>query len=385
MTNQVVNVSNLRCYDKNSIIIVKSDEHDEDSSHSSPGLRTLFNVHRLVGCSFFGASVSSRPLPLVTKIPTHDVSEPLFISTMSTNSTNREHSTAQLIIYLQFCSMTIFHLFSYVQNVYLWFIAPSLLRLIRNELSPQIESTIERRIGLRIITIEILIITSLVIVLHTAIYLQFRKFYLLRGIDLVFNTFSLFAPIALIGYINYCLCHLIKRSSMPNKIDLSIYIEQLLQVGSMVKRVNHLMGPAILLLISNSLIVCICTVCLSLTDWKNTFYISITGFLIYAMVLFWLVNVSSCIYETGKCANDHFRKRFFMILCDDHHHNNQRRRDCHLISSQLLILGSLEKSLRMSPLNLFYLTRSYIVTFLAFTLSYSVILIQTSESTVTGR
>lgn len=74
-----------------------------------------------------------------------------------------------------------------------------------------------------------------------------------------------------------------------------------------------------------------------------------------------------------------------MILCDDHHHNNQRRRDCHLISSQLLILGSLEKSLRMSPLNLFYLTRSYIVTFLAFTLSYSVILIQTSESTVTGR
>lgn len=39
----VVNVSNLRCYDKNSIIIVKANEHDEDSSHSSPGLRTLFN------------------------------------------------------------------------------------------------------------------------------------------------------------------------------------------------------------------------------------------------------------------------------------------------------------------------------------------------------
>lgn len=238
------------------------------------------------------------------------------------------------------------------------------------------------------------------LVLQTLIYFKFGHFLFIRGVEVVINLFSLFAPIALIAYLNLSLAHILVASADQQE-ELGQYIERLLLVGSIMKRATRLLGPAIIVLIVNSMVVCICTVCLCIANWTNTYFLSTWAFLVYSIVLVMLVIVSSYAYETSKVTSDRFKQKLLISLVNyksatsssssrgqhsEHNSDSQNKYheaiDCHLISSQLTILASLEENIRMAPLNLFFLTRSYILTFLAFMLSYSVILVQTSKSTI---
>lgn len=236
------------------------------------------------------------------------------------------------------------------------------------------------------------------LVLQTLIFFKFGHFLVIRGIEVVINLSSLFAPIALIAYLNLSLAHILIASADQQE-ELGLYIERLLLVGSIMKRATRLLGPAIIVLIVNSMVVCICTVCLCIANWTNTYFLSTWAFLVYSIVLVMLVIVSSYAYETSKVTSDRFKQKLLITLVNfktsetssSHSHRNHNHThghgkhneavDCHLISSQLSILASLEENCRMSPLNLFYLTRKSILTYLAFLISYSVILVQTSKST----
>lgn len=240
------------------------------------------------------------------------------------------------------------------------------------------------------------------LILQTLIFFKFGHFLAIRGIEVVINLSSLFAPIALIAYLNLSLAHILVASADQQE-ELGLYIERLILVGSIMKRATRLLGPAIIVLIVNSMVVCICTVCLCIANWTNTYFLSTWAFLVYFIVLVMLVIVSSYAYETSKVTSDRFKQKLLITLVNykasaasassashghrshNHHSHAQSKHsesvDCHLISSQLTILASLEENCRMSPLNLFYLTRKSILTYLAFLISYSVILVQTSKST----
>jgi len=152
-------------------------------------------------------------------------------------------------------------------------------------------------------------------------------------------------------------------------------------VGRVMSQLTSLLGPLIIFLIINSMVVCIASSCLLVTDSSATFYLSIPGFILYSFSFITLIVASSKAFETAKETSSKFLYRLAVsACCDGTSKEDDVRRQ--MIASQMMILNSLEGNVRMAPLGLFYLVPSYILRFFAVMLSYSVILIQTSGSVV---
>ena len=141
------------------------------------------------------------------------------------------------------------------------------------------------------------------------------------------------------------------------------------------QRFTRLISIAIILLILNSLVACIASICLLITDFENTFFISILGIIVYGLLVTSLAFGGSCAFDAAKECSAHFKLKMALNCC-----GNSNGEEYQNISSKLLVLDQLEENIQMCPLGLFALGRSYILTFCGIMFSYSVILIQTSNT-----
>ncbi|KAH9392035.1 hypothetical protein TYRP_022308 [Tyrophagus putrescentiae] len=150
------------------------------------------------------------------------------------------------------------------------------------------------------------------------------------------------------------------------------------------------------------MLVTISCACLLVTDYSATFYVSLTGFTAFFTLFLVLILVSSYTHETCKATSALFRRKMAVSCCfgasgsrqatvlnADGHQVEVDKGSCpnlqqqqQMIASQLMIMSSLESEVRMAPFGLFYLIPAYIMRFFAVMLSYSVILIQTSDQSV---
>jgi len=214
--------------------------------------------------------------------------------------------------------------------------------------------------------------------------------------------------------VNTVLANIAKQSA--NLKNMNLYVETLLKISQLNTRTTSMFAPAICMLIFNAMVVCIASSCMLVVDFRQTYFISITGFVIYSVLMFMLVCSAVTCFESVQNTSAKFEFEMYKTAChiknsnlrfnsasslslsssDDHGPRNENRsyvgggfgrlgssnEGFDDISSQLMMLSNLGSQIQMQPFGLFNLNRSWLVSFYSFMLSYSIILIQTSESQV---
>lgn len=366
-----------------------------------------------MGISYFGASTPSRPLSpfyqlvliswnaaafafsyytfYVSTQPTSPSGQASAASDGSQHNSNSgatsssndaaflgQKALTPLVDYIRFFSLFVYFCFSYILNLYMGAVSRSLIKLLRNDLYPLLDSEAEHRIGTGIALVQGVIIAMLSSIFQLLLYTRFDAIQWDRWLENILNMYSLSSPVTSIAYINFSIAHIIRTTGETG--NLSLYIRRLMILGPVICRLSYLLGPAIFVVILNATIVCIASLCLLFADFGSTYFISVIGFLVFAVVLIAMVLVSSYAYETTKEVNSQFQERLYLAVCQAEEGSGEHSVDTTLVASQLNILTSLAENMTMSPFGIFHLHRSYITTFFSFMLSYSVILIQTSES-----
>lgn len=200
-----------------------------------------------------------------------------------------------------------------------------------------------------------------------------------RWLENLLNLYSLSSPVTTIAYFTFSIAHIIKTTGDTG--NLSLYIRRLMLLAPVISRLSYLLGPAILVVIFNATIVCISSLCLLVADFDSTYFISTVGFLAFSVLVISMVIVSSFAYDTAKKVNSQFEEKLYLAVCRaDEGNGEESAANTSLVASQLTILGTLAENMTMSPFGIFHLHRYFIASFFSFMLSYSVILIQTSES-----
>lgn len=216
------------------------------------------------------------------------------------------------------------------------------------------------------------------LIFQLLLYCRFHAIQWDRWLENILNLYSLSSPVTSIAYFNFSIAHIIQTTGDTGNI--SLYIRRLMLLGPVICRLSYLLGPAIFVVILNASIVCISSLCLLVADFNSTYFISIIGFIVFTVTVISLVMVSSYAYETTKKVNTQFEEKLYLDVCQADEGKEESAVNTSLVASQLTILGTLAENMTMSPFGIFHLHRYFIASFFSFMLSYSVILIQTSES-----
>lgn len=344
-----------------------------------------FPVHHAMGLSYCGVSGASNRSHLFVRFVLMMWNMAVFglsyysfyISVVTTNTGSdssddfiEEKSMAPLVTYIRFSSLLVYFLFGYLLNLYLGFVMHAVARLVNEEILPFIDNESEYRIGFAVTLIQSIMIFLLCALFQLLLYAYYKHIFVIRWIENIFNLYSLSSPVAILAYLNFSLASIIRNAS---KVDsLPFYVDRLMQIRVVVERTTCLFGPAFIVLIINSSIVCISSLCLLVSDFRNTFFISIIGFIDYSILLIGLCLIAGYPEEVTKDTMRKFEQRLFLSSVNRTKSDQQN-------ASELLTLAKIQQSIQMVPYGLFTLNRNFIMKFYSFVLSNSVILIQTSE------
>lgn len=309
-----------------------------------------------------------------------------------------ESNLTPLLNYIRLGSLVTYFLFNYLLNLYMSIIAKPLVTLFELHLHSKIDAHFEYSIGVRIVLIQLCLIVIISFSFLVLIFLQSGRLMLDRWLEVVLNLYALSSPVAFLSYATQCAGLLVARSTVTTKTSnnnnnnqgdqsdeqFSNFIESLLVMGGMMRRMSSLLGLAIMVILFNATIVCIGTLCLMVANFRVS-YPSVIGAFIYIILLACLCSASVNVSEVAHEVADQFK----LII-----YRRQRETgglagagagassiDCSALACKLIMLNTLPAECHISPLGLFALSRGFMLTFCGLVLSYSVIIIQTNETT----
>lgn len=323
-------------------------------------------------------------------------SQPLILSTTPAPTTSTidgggggaflQKSLTPLVNYIRFASLMVYFLFSYLLNIYLGFMSRPLIALVAQTIQPALNAEAEHRIGARIALVQLIAVLILSAIFQGLLYSNFGQIQWIRLLENLLNLYSLSSTVTLIAYVNFCCGCLLHSTSLArssskvgheNVSDLSFgqYIECLQHVSQVIREATKLLAPAILVVIFNAAIVNISSLTLLVADFQTSYFISIIGIIDYNTLLISLCLVSSHAFEKASDICEAYKEDIYRDenragLVPGDRGNGAR----------LVMLNTLPTRCGMSPYGLFCVSKPFMVSFFAFILSYSVILIQTSES-----
>ena len=156
----------------------------------------------------------------------HNRAEPGLVNEFENSTVNvflgDPKSLTPLIVYLRISSLAIYHLFSYLINLYLGAIAKPFLAILATDVLPRLNPKVEKQIGLKITVVEVSFIGLMIFFMQGLVFIKFARFNPIRSVEIALNMFSLCAPIALIAYLNSSVAHLIMTNTKNNKNNLSV-------------------------------------------------------------------------------------------------------------------------------------------------------------------